>query len=154
MLTRKATMDDIPALQMLMYNTITTINSADYSPAQVAIWASRAISTYTLLHRLHEQHVIVAEENASITGFASLDTNGHLDLFYVHKDFQRKGIATLLLQQLLQYARSLHLGHIDTNASITAMPFFERQGFALLNRQIVRIQGITMFTYKMYLPLS
>ena len=151
---RKAHTEDIPAMQLLMYTTITIINSADYSPAQVAIWASRAIQTAGLLQRLQEQYVIVTEANNTITGIASLSSNGYIDLFYVHKDVQRKGVASLMLQHLLQVARSLRLQRVQTDASITALPFFEKQGFERLKQQYVRIQGVTMINHKMQLLLA
>ena len=103
---RKATAEDINELSELYYETITTINSKDYNEEQIKAWASTADRTENLLRRINEQHFFVAEsDDKKITGFASLDKPGYLDLLYVHKNFQHRGVATLLLQEIFNTAK-------------------------------------------------
>ena len=66
---------------------------------------------------------VVAVENENILGFGDIDKTGYLDRLYVHKDYQRKGIATAICNQLEQAVR----GSINTHPSITARPFFEKE---------------------------
>src|SRR4051812_18745655 len=99
MLTRKATLQDIDQLKELYFGTITTINTKDYNEEQIKAWASTVERTESLLRRISEQCFFVVEnDDKKIIGFASLDKTGYLDLLYVHKDFQRTGIAKKLLE--------------------------------------------------------
>ena len=56
----------------------------------------------------------------SLVGFGDIDKTGYLDRLFVHADYQRKGIATAICNQLEQAVQ----GNITTDASITAKPFF------------------------------
>ncbi|WP_369809987.1 GNAT family N-acetyltransferase [Gracilibacillus caseinilyticus] len=67
-----------------------------------------------------------------MVGFADISFLGHLDRLYVHKDFQRKGIATALVDVLESEAKKLDLLTIDTDASITAKPFFLHRGYRVI----------------------
>ena len=59
-------------------------------------------------------------ENEVIVGFGDIDKTGYLDHLFVHADYQGKGIATAVCNQLEQAVQ----GDITTQASITAKPFF------------------------------
>ena len=146
---REATVKDLKQLQELYVGTITTVNAKDYTPEQIAEWASTATRTESLINKLTTQYFYVAEENYQITGFASLENSGHLDMMYVHKDFQNKGIATQLLNTIIKKARSLGAATIDTDASKTARPFFEKHGFTLVQQQTVYINNTGLINYKM-----
>jgi putative acetyltransferase len=147
---RKATAEDINELSELYYETITTINSKDYNEEQIKAWASTADRTENLLRRINEQHFFVAEsDDKKITGFASLDKAGYLDLLYVHKNFQHKGVATLLLQEIFNTANELNISKLQTDASITAKPFFEKHGFKTVQQQTVKIKDVELINYKM-----
>lgn len=49
---------------------------------------------------LQEHYSIVAVENDVIVGFGDIDKTGYLDRLFVHKDNQRKGIATAIWQPI------------------------------------------------------
>jgi putative acetyltransferase len=148
---RKATTNDIDELRDLYFHTITAINKKDYNEEQIKAWASTANRTGSLLRKINEQYFFVAEnDDEKITGFASLDKAGYFDLLYVHSDFQRKGIAQQLLQKILDTATELHLATIATDASITAKPFFEKNGFEIIQKQTVKINGVELENYKMH----
>lgn len=50
---------------------------------------------------------------------------GYLDRLFTHKDHQRQGVGTLIVNALEDYAfNSLGLGKVHTQASITARYFF------------------------------
>ena len=148
---RIATIADIPTLKSLYYDTITTINALDYNEEQILAWASTAENIASLETKILEQYFIAAENEAGIiTGFASLDNQkGYLDVLYVHRDFQRMGIASLLLQSLLEKAKQMNIIEITTDASITAKPFFEKNGFQVVKEQTVVVKGVPMMNFKM-----
>jgi putative acetyltransferase len=147
---RKAIPGDINELKDLYYGTITTINSKDYYEEQIKAWAATADRKESLLKKILEQYFFVAEnDDKKITGFISLSNTGYLDLLYVHKDFQRQGIAKQLLQKIIETAGSLNISELKTDASITAKPFFEKHQFKSIQQQTVRIKDVELINYKM-----
>jgi len=147
---RKATLEDISELKKLYVGTITTINPKDYDEEQIKVWASTAERTESLLRRINEQYFFVAEnDDKKITGFASLDKTGYLDLLYVHKDFQRMGVAKQLLQKIINTAIEWNISKLETDASITAKPFFEKNNFKTIRQQTVTINNVDLINYKM-----
>ncbi|AFD05732.1 GNAT family N-acetyltransferase [Solitalea canadensis] len=147
---RKADLNDISQLKELYYNTITTINVFDYNAEQIAAWASTADRTDSLANRIESQYFYICETTEGIiTGFSSLEEDGYLDLMYVHKDYQRQGIATLLLNAIISKATELNLTGLTTEASITAKSFFIKNGFEVTEEQKVFINYIGLTNYKM-----
>src|SRR4051812_39898002 len=80
--------DDAPALLALFRDTIRRVNSRDYSPAQVAAWASDDIDTVSWFGGFAGRFVPVAEEAGRPAGFAELEPDGHIDRVYVSADHQ------------------------------------------------------------------
>jgi len=147
---RKATPEDISELKKLYVGTITTINPKDYDEEQIKVWASTAERTESLLRRINEQYFFVAEnDDKNITGFASVDKTGYLDLLYVHKEFQRMGVAKQLLQKIINTAIEWNISKLETDASITAKPFFEKNNFKTIRQQTVTINNVDLINYKM-----
>ena len=78
-----------------------SLNCTTWAPADrdISAWSK------SFLNRL----ALVAEEEGKIIGFGDIDGTGYLDRLYVHKDFQRKGIATAIVSNKLDPAvRELH----------------------------------------------
>ncbi|WP_160718126.1 GNAT family N-acetyltransferase [Chitinophaga solisilvae] len=150
MYIRKATVQDVAQLKSLYQGVIRAVNSRDYNEAQVAVWAARGERTESLIRRIHEQHFFVTETpDRIITGFASIDDTGELDMLFVHKDYQRRGIATLLMQQILAVARQLQLPTLTSYVSITAKPFFEKMGFRVITPQTLELDGVEISNFEM-----
>jgi putative acetyltransferase len=141
--------DDAPALLVLFRDTIRRVNSRDYSPAQIAAWASDDIDTVSWFGRFSGRYVPVAEEAGRPVGFAELESSGHIDRVYVSADHQRCGIGRQLLATVAAEAQRVGLSRLFTEASITARPFFESQGFVVLAPQVVTCRGIDFVNYRM-----
>jgi putative acetyltransferase len=141
--------DDAPALLALFRDTIRRVNSRDYSPPQIAAWASDEIDTESWFGRFAGRFVPVAEEAGCPVGFAELEPNGHIDRVYVSADHQRQGIGRQLLATVVNEARRVGLARLFTEASITARPFFEAQGFTVLAPQVVTCRGAEFVNYRM-----
>ena len=92
-----------------------------------------------------EHYSVIAEENHTIAGFGDISRQGYLDRLYVHKDFQRQGVATAICNTLEQKVR----GNIITHASITARPFFEKRGYRIVREQRVERQGRVLVNFVM-----
>ncbi|RYY29749.1 MAG: GNAT family N-acetyltransferase, partial [Sphingobacteriaceae bacterium] len=84
-----------------------------------------------------------------IAGFASITADGYLDVLFVHKDFQRRGVALSLLNQIKKVAHTPGINRITSDVSITARPFFEKQGFSIVAAQQVALNGVVFDNFKM-----
>ena len=92
---------DCPALAALFYDTVHTVAAADYTPAQLDAWADGRpdLAAWDASFRAHR--TLVAVEGRTIIGFADLaPEQGYLDRLYVHKDRQRRGVASALCAEL------------------------------------------------------
>lgn len=121
---RQATINDTAQIVKLFNETIKTVNSKDYTSEQTAVWSSRGADAAKWIAKMSEQYFIIVEEQTAVIGFASLTTSGYLDFMYVHKDHQRRGIASMLLKSLEDKAHQLNIHEIISDVSITAKPFF------------------------------
>ncbi|NIR45834.1 MAG: GNAT family N-acetyltransferase, partial [Gemmatimonadetes bacterium] len=63
-------------------------------------------------------------EDARIVGFTELDPNGHIDCFFVHHAWQRRGIGTRLMERVVETAVRDSIARLFAEVSITAEPFF------------------------------
>lgn len=121
-------------LQQLFYDTVRSVNARDYSAEQIERWAPEEPNREAWA-RLDLQHCFVVEYQKQLVGFASLSDEGLVDYLYVHKDFQNRSIASTLLKQLERFARKKGFEKLSTEASITALGFFEKMGFRVLSLQ-------------------
>lgn len=146
MIIRNYAQTDCETLVNLFYNTVHTINTKDYSPEQLNVWATDKIDLEVWNKSLSEHYTVVAIENNLIVGFGDIDKSGYLDRLYVHKDYQRQGIATAICDKLEQ---SVKVNKIITHSSITAKPFFEKRGFKIIKEQQVIRKEIALSNYVM-----
>ena len=70
-------------------------------------------------------------------------------MLFVHPDFQRRGVAKSLIEHVVELARTTGIKHLTVEASITALPLFERQGFHVVNEQTVEVNGAQFLNYRM-----
>jgi putative acetyltransferase len=141
-LIRTATEKDLPIILELFIETILNVNSADYTQEQLKVWSSFAVNTDLWVSKIKQDYFIVAMDDVILSGFASLTNDGSVDLLYVHKDYQRKGIAIELLNALEHNATQHGLKEINTDSSITAYPFFLKNGFVLTQEYVKHRNGI------------
>nr|WP_297933533.1 GNAT family N-acetyltransferase [uncultured Blautia sp.] len=136
---------DCKELTELFYNTVHTVNAKDYTKEQLNVWATGQVDLEKWNLSLQEHYSVVAVENNIIVGFGDIDKTGYLDHLFVHADYQGKGIATSICDQLEQVVQE----NITTHASITARPFFEKRGYQVVKEQQVERQGIFLTNYVM-----
>ena len=134
----------------LFYGTIHEINSADYTVDQLYAWAPAEIDLQEWSNRLlKNDFVVVAEQSNFVVGIGSANNTGYLDLLYVHKDYQRNGIATMLVNEIESRLYSTGVDTISTDASITARPFFIKRGYTVLKKQRIACRGVYMTNFRM-----
>ena len=145
MLVREYQISDCKEITELFYSTVHTVNAKDYTKEQLDVWATGQVDLEKWNQSLQEHYSIVVIENEVIVGFGDIDKTGCLDRLFVHADYQGKGIATAICNQLEQTVQ----GDITTHASITAKPFFEKRGYKVVKEQQVERQGIFLTNFCM-----
>jgi putative acetyltransferase len=141
--------DDAPTLLAQFRDTVRRINARDYSAEQIGAWASDEIDVEGWAARFGGRFVKVAEEEARIVGFGELEEGGRIDRFYVAADSQGRGVGRALLGAIVDEARRRGMEGLVVEASITARPFFERQGFGVVAPQVVRLRGVEFRNFRM-----
>lgn len=127
---RIAQQSDALELMSLFQETVLHINKRDYSEAEVADWASYGNDLSHIKDMIKTHYFIVAtNQQSQIVGFSSITYQGYLHSMFVHKDFQGKGIATILLNEIERYATATGIMRITSEVSLTARPFFEKRGY-------------------------
>lgn len=142
---RRYKQSDCRELAELFYNTVHTVNAADYNNEQLNAWATGHVDLEAWNKSLLEHYSIVAVDNGIIVGFGDIDQTGYLDRLYVHADYQGRGIATAICNKLEQSVS----GKIVTHASVTAKPFFEKRGYKVIKEQSVERQGVFLTNFVM-----
>ena len=132
----------------LFYRTVHAVCLGDYSQAQVDAWADGQTDVAAWERSFLLHHTLVARIGGEIVGFADLD-GGYLDRLYVHKDYQRQGVATALVQALERQAALQGEARMITHASITARPFFEKRGYGVVKEQQVERKGLLLTNFVM-----
>ncbi|MCM0664875.1 GNAT family N-acetyltransferase [Flavobacterium tyrosinilyticum] len=149
MFLKKATISDLPEMQELFVQTIQSVCKNDYNPEQIEAWTYGINNKERWLEVIEKQYVLLAVIENKIAGFATLKGGNYIDFFYIHKDFQRQGIADKLLAELELEAQKQHSKMITSDISITAKPFFEKKGFvAKAEQKNIRL-NVELINYKM-----
>ena len=137
---------DCEQLAELFYQTVHSVNVNDYTKEQLNAWATGKVDLGEWNSSFLQHKTIVAIKNGQIVGFGDMDSTGYLDRLYVHKDYQRKGVASAICDVLESSARRKTF---TVHASITARPFFQRRGYRVVKEQEVIRRGITLMNYVM-----
>lgn len=147
---RRYEKSDLEKITMIFQNTVHKVNIKDYTQEQVDAWAPDFIDKEKWNKTLSEHHTFVAVKNDDVIGFGDIDDSGYLDRLYVHHDYLRQGVATMICNKLESMIDADQA--IVTHASITAMPFFEKRGYRIEKEQLVERNGVFLKNYIMELP--
>ncbi|MCD7036239.1 GNAT family N-acetyltransferase [Metabacillus sp. GX 13764] len=149
---KKYQSSDLEELISLFFQTVHTINKQDYTGEQLAAWApeeERETMAASWGASLSRNISFKAIKDGRIAGFADMTIAGHLDRLYVHKEFQRQGIASALAAALESEALKFGIKLMDTDASITARPFFEHIGYQVEKERCILKNGVELINYRM-----
>jgi putative acetyltransferase len=146
---RSAILEDLPEMKQLYVDTIRMVCRKDYTEEQVAVWSSSANQAERWLDMMVNQFVLIAESDGVIAGFGSLKNNNYIDFFYVHACFQGQGVAGDLLRLLQKEAVNHGEKLLSSDISMTAKPFFEKQGFKVVVGQENVRGDVILINYKM-----
>ncbi|MEP1033243.1 GNAT family N-acetyltransferase [Ekhidna sp.] len=138
---RAAKSDDLDQILELFRDTIQHVNSQDYSPEQIEVW-QHATDRKVWLNKIKEQSFFVALMSNQIVGFSSVDADGYVDFMYTHRDHQGEGIAKALLEAVEKRTLENKLDRIWASVSITAQPFFKKNGYNHYENEHKMISGV------------
>lgn len=146
MFLREYNTSDCEYLAKLFYQTVHSVNAKDYTKEQLDAWATGNVNLNEWDKSFLEHFTLVAIKNEFIVGFGDIDKAGYLDRLYVHKDYQKQGIASSICDELEKSAKG---NKITTHAFITAKTFFEQRGYKVVKEQQVNRNGIFLANYVM-----
>jgi GNAT superfamily N-acetyltransferase len=154
---RRATVADVPRLEALIDASVRGLQSRDYSPEQI----DRALrSVYGVDTRLIEDGTYYAAETddrATLAGCGGWSKRKTLfgggkyssredDLldpatdaakvraFFVHPQWARRGIASLILEACEDAARAAGFARFELGATLSGVPFYRARGYAEIDR--------------------
>lgn len=145
MIARKYHPSDCKEIIELFYNTVHIVNAKDYTKEQLDVWATGKVEVEKWDKSFQEHFTVVVVDNETIIGFGDIDKTGYLDRLYVHHNYQKKGVATAICNELEKAVQS----NITTYASITAKPFFEKRGYKVIKEQQIERQGVFLTNFCM-----
>ena len=135
---------DCLALAQLFYHTVHTVNAGDYTLEQLNVWADGRPDLAAWNRSFLSHYTLVAQEEDQIIGFADICRDGYLDRLYVHSDWQRRGVATALCDLLESRCSA---PRFSAHASITALPFFQKRGYHVVEEHQVERRGVLLTNF-------
>ena len=141
---------DLPSVMEIYTASIRSLAASYYSPEQIAAWAPVPPDAARWQERLSHLHIIVAESDGGLVGFASYTHDGYLDFLFTHPTFARRGVATRLYQRVELALRTVRAPRVTTHASLAARPFFDRHGFQLDAEEWIECRGAYLRRFVMH----
>jgi len=151
---RRYKAQDTDTLAAIYHDTIHNINKNDYTPEELEAWAPTLEYTEEKRQKDTERwrrinpFVVVADSDVPL-GFAELEEEGYINCFYVRHDSIGKGAGSMLLAACISEAKRLGYGRVFASVSITARPFFLKQGFRVVKPELSDVRGLMMKFYEM-----
>ena len=126
----------------------------DYHPDLLERWAPRDKDMNEWAERLAQKNPFVAIVGGRIVGMAEIEVDGFIDYFYVHPDWQGRGIGKALLATLEGEAGKDEADVIAADVSVTAKEFFLAQGFTVTEAKSNVILGHPAPNFRMEKKLT
>ncbi len=140
---------DLQALVALFSAAVHRLAAADYDQAQRQAWAPAAADLPAWQTRLAALELLIAEDSRQVAGFIGFSFDGHIDLLFTAPGYARQGVAATLYAAAEQRLRAAGARELFTEASLTARPFFARQGFSEEQAQTVTRGAVTLQRFAM-----
>lgn len=132
-------------------SAISEVCSRDYSANQIRAWLPSDYQADKWKERMEGINPYIALYDGNVAGYADIQNDGYIDHFFVGAIFQSKGVGNALLETLLNNSVS---NRVYSHVSITAKPFFEKNGFIVVKDNIVNMQGVELQNHVMERTLN
>lgn len=155
-------MTDVPLLQTLIERSVRELQSADYTPRQIDGALESVFGVDTQLVAAGTYFVVQTQDLIVACGGWSkrrtlyggdqwiareddlLDPErdaAKIRAFFVHPDWIRRGIGTLLLDACEDAAHSLGFHRFEMGATLTGVPLYTARGYATVERLSVSLKN-------------
>jgi putative acetyltransferase len=131
----------------VFFTAIRNVCCKHYEPHQVEAWAPNNFDPIIWKNRMEGIRPLIAKIESKVVGYSDLQKNGYIDHFFVHGNFQSKGVGSALMECHLK--NGVQLDKLFSHVSITARPFFEHYGFKVIKSQEVIIRGVSLNNFEM-----
>ncbi|TXD56100.1 GNAT family N-acetyltransferase [Ralstonia sp. TCR112] len=135
---------DEPLLHAVFHSAVHGIASRRYSPEQCEAWAPTDYDVAQWGERIRRIQPFVVERARRPVAYADLQANGYIDHFFVSGDHARQGIGQQLMSHILGLAAQRDVPRVQAHVSLSAEPFFARNGFEVIARQTVTVRGVLL----------
>jgi putative acetyltransferase len=141
--------DDLRSLVDVFTAAVQILAADYYDAAQRDAWAPRQPDLDAWQARLSGLTVWVAHDGMALKGFIAYTGTGHIDLLFTSPAAPRRGIAQQLYARAEAdlFARGVNI--LTADVSRVAEPFFSRQGFVIVEPQVVTRGGVAFKRYAM-----
>ena len=106
-------------LWKLFYSTIHNVNIQDYDKAQIAAWAPDDLDINVAIQKFREIDPFVVIQEGKIIGYADIQSDGYIDHFYCHHEFQGQGVGSALFATLEKEAKDNGILKMYSNVSLS-----------------------------------
>ena len=112
---REYRIGDAGAMAEVYYHAVRELGSRRYSPEQVEAWAPEIPDAARFASRAGDGRLtlVAVDGSAEVVAFGDLEPNGHIDLLYCRPDVSGTGVATQLLDALLDRAASALISRLS-----------------------------------------
>ena len=129
--------DEALRLAEIFRASVEGLTGDDYSLEQQEAWVSAANDEAAFADRLGGQLTLVATSMSAPVAFASLKGTDEIDMVFIHPSVTRQGVATMLVDALEKLAGARGAKRLTTDASDSAVDFFEGRGYVAQLRNTV-----------------
>lgn len=144
---------DLQALVELFSASVHQLAAEDYEQTQRQAWAPAQADMPAWKIRLAALELLIAEDSRQLAGFIGFTSDGHIDLLFTAPRYARQGVAAMLYAAAQTRIEAAGATSVFTEASLTARPFFARQGFSVEQAQTVVRGAVTLQRFAMRKPL-
>jgi putative acetyltransferase len=140
-------LSDLFQIRQLFYETITNVNTKDYSQKEIEVWSSSSNNIERWEQKFKTNLFVVAELNNEVVSFSSLKENTYIDHLFVSHLHQRKRISTQLIDYVEGIAKRNNTLNLKLDVSVTALPFFIKRDYKVLKRNKISLKGEVLINF-------
>lgn len=127
---RQATRADLKTIAAIHQESIRELCMGHYSAQQIVAWTT-ALAGAAYSELLSSRTLLVLEDAGKLLGFSVLDASAaHINATYVSAQSARRGGGRSLMDAMEAAARSGGCTELRLNATLNAVPFYERLGYS------------------------
>jgi putative acetyltransferase len=145
---------DSDSVAWLFTNAVRIGAAEHYDEVQRNAWAPASPDLLYWKRRLDPLTTRIAEIDGSIAGFIAFETSGHIEFLFTAPEHVRKGVASALCAHATAELIASGVSELSTEASLVARPFFERQGFEVIEEECVERRGSLLRRFRMRKALA